>query len=78
MRKVHADRLLQLGTEKEIEMGKHGGRNRRVRIDEDAHCKVCHRRFGASAIRVYPDGEVVHYGCVGKRAGESAAQRNWG
>jgi hypothetical protein len=77
VRKANADRLLQLGTEKEIEMGKHGGRNRRVRIDDEAHCKVCHRRFGASAVRVYPDGEVVHYGCVGKRAGESAAQRNW-
>ena len=43
------------------------GRNRRVRIQEDDHCKVCHKRFGTSAIRVYPNNEVVHYGCAGNR-----------
>ena len=43
------------------------GRNRRVKIEEDDHCKVCHKRFGTSAIRVYPNNEVVHYGCVGNR-----------
>lgn len=32
------------------------------------HCRVCHKRFGASAVRVQPSGEVVHYGCVGGRA----------
>ncbi|KAL1297917.1 hypothetical protein AAFC00_006431 [Neodothiora populina] len=42
------------------------GRNRRVVIREDDHCKVCHKRFGNSAIRVYPDNEVIHYGCVGR------------
>ena len=78
VRKDDTDRLLQLGTDKEIEMGKHGARSRRVRIDEDAHCKVCHRRFGASAVKVYPDGEVIHYGCVNKKAGEAGAPRNWG
>ena len=78
VRKVNAERLLQLGTDKDIEMGRKAGRNRRARIDEDAHCKVCHRRFGASAVRVYPDGEVVHYGCVNKRAQDgSGAQRSW-
>jgi Vam6/Vps39-like protein vacuolar protein sorting-associated protein 39 len=48
-----------------------GGLNRRVVIDEDRHCAVCHKRFGGSAIRVYPDNSVVHSGCmrssVGKR-----------
>jgi hypothetical protein len=78
VRKVNAERLLQLGTDEDVEMGRKAGRNRRARIDEDAHCKVCHRRFGASAVRVYPDGEVVHYGCVNKRAQDGGvAQRSW-
>ncbi|KAF2107254.1 hypothetical protein BDV96DRAFT_616921 [Lophiotrema nucula] len=41
-----------------------GGMNRRVVIDEDRHCAVCHKRFGGSAIRVYPDNSVVHSGCL--------------
>lgn len=45
-----------------------GGRNKRVVIGEDRHCRVCGKRFGNSAIRVYPDGQVVHYGCY-NRAG---------
>ena len=68
VRKVNTERLLLLGRDKEVDMGRVGGRNKRVRIGEDDHCRVCHRRFGASAVRVYPDGVVVHYGCVGKRA----------
>jgi hypothetical protein len=52
-------------------------------IKEEDHCRVCHKRFGASAIRVHPDGEVVHYGCVGGRGqGRKAeglgAKRTWG
>lgn len=43
-----------------------GGRARKVVIREDSHCKVCLRRFGNSAIRVFPDNRVVHYGCVGR------------
>lgn len=42
------------------------GRNRRVVISEDRHCAVCFKRFGSSAIRVYPDNTVVHYGCFPK------------
>lgn len=41
-----------------------GGLNRRVVIDEDRHCAVCHKRFGGSAIRVHPDNSVVHSGCM--------------
>jgi len=41
-----------------------GGLNRRVVIDEDRHCAVCHKRFGGAAIRVYPDNSVVHSGCM--------------
>jgi len=41
-----------------------GGLNRRVVIDEERHCAVCHKRFGGSAIRVFPDNGVVHSGCA--------------
>ncbi|KAF2639166.1 hypothetical protein P280DRAFT_499448 [Massarina eburnea CBS 473.64] len=41
-----------------------GGLNRRVVVTEDRHCAVCHKRFGGSAIRVYPDNSVVHSGCL--------------
>lgn len=64
VRKVELERQLLLGSE-----GKPGGakgRNRRVVIREEDHCKVCHKRFGNSAVRVYPDNEVIHYGCVGR------------
>jgi hypothetical protein len=40
------------------------GLNRRVVIDEDRHCAVCHKRFGGSAIKAYPDNSVVHSGCL--------------
>ncbi|KAF2470615.1 uncharacterized protein BDR25DRAFT_303677 [Lindgomyces ingoldianus] len=50
-----------------------GGLNRRVVIDEDRHCAVCHKRFGGSAIRVYPDNSVVHSGCL---RGSVAGKRN--
>ena len=41
------------------------GRNRKITIDESRHCVVCRKRFGGSAVRVYPDSSVVHYGCAG-------------
>lgn len=44
-----------------------GGRSRRVVIGEERVCGVCHKRFGGSAVRVFPDGAVVHYGCAGRR-----------
>ncbi|KAI4755680.1 hypothetical protein E4T52_12253 [Aureobasidium sp. EXF-3400] len=47
-------------------MQQKGGRSRRVVIREEDHCRVCHKRFGNSAVRVYPDNEVIHYGCVGR------------
>ena len=52
------------------------GRGRKVVITEDRHCSVCHKRFGGSAIRVYPDGVVVHYGCYGK--GRPVTGPTWG
>ncbi|TKA32841.1 hypothetical protein B0A50_01067 [Salinomyces thailandicus] len=72
VRSVNAERMLLLGEDKLEEMGVKGGKNRRVRITEEDLCRICHKRFGASAVRVYPDNTVVHYGCAGKRAaGES-------
>lgn len=57
------------------------GFNRRVVIDEDRHCAVCHKRFGGSAIRVYPDNSVVHSGCirgsVGKTKSSSGGGMSW-
>ncbi|KAF2089907.1 hypothetical protein K490DRAFT_36305 [Saccharata proteae CBS 121410] len=61
--KVAVEAALLLG-----EGGK-GGRNRHVVISDERHCQVCGKRFGASAIRVYPDDSVVHYGCVNRSAG---------
>jgi hypothetical protein len=79
VRKLNTERILLLGRDEDVEKGRIGGRNRRARIGEDDHCKVCHRRFGASAVKVYPDGEVVHYGCAGKRVQESGGGvRGWG
>lgn len=41
-----------------------GKRNKCVKVTEERLCGVCHKRFGGSAIRVYPDGAVTHYGCL--------------
>lgn len=75
--KIEVEAAVLLGDEKVDARGKRvpGGLNRRVVIDEDRHCAVCHKRFGGSAIRVYPDNSVVHSGClrgsVGKKATNS-------
>lgn len=64
--KVAIETMVRLGEGKVGRDGKKvpGGLNRRVIIDEDRHCAVCHKRFGGSAIRVYPDDSVVHSGCM--------------
>jgi Vam6/Vps39-like protein vacuolar protein sorting-associated protein 39 len=62
LRKVDAVRVqaaLQLG-----EGIKSGGRSRKVRIDEERVCGVCHKRLGGSVISVFPDKSVVHLGCA--------------
>ncbi|KAI6822210.1 hypothetical protein KC340_g12875 [Hortaea werneckii] len=85
VRRANTERRCLLGEDKFADMGVKGGRNRRVRITEEDLCKVCHKRFGASAVRVYPDNTVVHYGCAGKYSGEdgrlgrrSVSGRGWG
>ncbi|OAL50246.1 hypothetical protein IQ07DRAFT_587895 [Pyrenochaeta sp. DS3sAY3a] len=64
--KVAVEAAVLLGDAKVDKYGKSvpGGLNRRVVIDEDRHCADCHKRFGRSAIRVYPDNTVVHTGCM--------------
>jgi Vam6/Vps39-like protein vacuolar protein sorting-associated protein 39 len=57
---VSSQSMLLLG---EDTVGVAGGRNRRVAISEERICGVCHKRLGGSALRVYPNNEVVHYGC---------------
>ncbi|KAK4634186.1 Vacuolar morphogenesis protein 6 [Fulvia fulva] len=65
VRRANTERTLLVGPD-DSGHDKPLGKNRRVRIGEDDHCKVCLKRFGASAIRVYPDNEVIHYGCIGR------------
>ncbi|KAF2236514.1 AvaB protein [Viridothelium virens] len=75
--KAREDRELRIGGDGEREKG---GLSRRVVIREEDHCRVCHKRFGGSAIRVYPDGEVVHYGCFDRGKGgegEREVRRGW-
>lgn len=43
------------------------GRNRRIILGENRLCNVCHKRFGRAAARVFPNGEVLHYGCSDTR-----------
>jgi len=93
LQKDNAERRLLLGPDWLVE-GTNPGRNRsmRVRITEDDHCGVCHKRFGASAVRVWPAGgededgkkeglRVVHYGCMpGKEKQQPlrSGVRGWG
>jgi hypothetical protein len=44
-----------------------GGRGRRVVVQEDRVCGVCHKRLGGSVVAVLPDNSVVHYGCLARR-----------
>ena len=46
-----------------------GGRNRRVLVEEERVCGVCHKRLGGSVVAVLPDNSVVHYGCLGRAGG---------
>lgn len=79
VRRANTERLLALGPDG-VSSEKPLGKNRRVRIGEDDHCKVCHKRFGASAVRVYPDNQVIHYGCIGRSNAHGATRRSaaWG
>ncbi|KAF3921348.1 hypothetical protein ABW20_dc0101924 [Dactylellina cionopaga] len=44
-------------------------KKRAVVIGEERVCPVCHKRLGKSVISVFPDGQVVHYGCANRLAG---------
>jgi len=60
---VESQAVLLLGDENS---GGKGGRNRRVVVEEDRVCGVCHKRLGRSVISVLPDNSVVHYGCINR------------
>jgi len=49
------------------------GRRRRIVIDEERVCRVCHKRLAGSVISAFPDGSVVHLGCQGRRQQELAS-----
>lgn len=74
--KSHVDIQLQIGEEFD-EKGLpisgddvRRGQNRRVQLTDERMCAVCHKRFGRAAVRVWPNGEVRHYGCgEGRRLG---------
>lgn len=76
VRRANTERMLLIGPDNNPS-GKPMGKNRHVKISEDDHCKVCHKRFGASAVRVYPDNEVIHYGCI-NRSGNRKAEGGLG
>jgi len=42
------------------------GRNRRVLVEEEKVCGVCHKRLGGSVVAILPENSVVHYGCLGR------------
>ncbi|KAK4909051.1 Vacuolar morphogenesis protein 6 [Elasticomyces elasticus] len=65
VRRANTERVLLFGRDSQSSR-KPLGKNRRVRIGGDDQCNVCHIKFGLSAIRVYPDNEVLHYGCLGR------------
>ena len=50
------------------------GRQRKVRVDDERVCPVCHKRLGGSVISVFPDNSVVHLGCQSRRLAESTAR----
>jgi len=60
--------------------GGEGGKNRRVVVQEERVCRICHKRLGGSVIAVLPDNSVVHYGCVGHGKGQSERPKTgaWG
>ena len=50
------------------------GRQRKVRVDDERVCPVCHKRLLGSVISVFPDNSVVHLGCQGRRQAELLAR----
>ena len=64
---VRVQAALQLG---EGVLSRGGGRSRRVRVDEERVCGVCHKRLGGSVISVFPDNSVVHLGCANRKQNE--------
>ena len=50
------------------------GRQRKVRVDDERVCPVCHKRLGGSVISVFPDNSVVHLGCQSRKLAESTAR----
>ena len=66
VRSAQAELLLGDGTP-----GGNSGRNRRVVIQEERVCGVCHKRMGRSVVAVLPDNEVVHYSCLNRVNGRA-------
>ncbi len=46
--------------------------SRRVHINQDTMCPVCHKRIGNSVFASYPNGTVVHYSCKDRASAATA------
>jgi len=62
--KTEWEAVLALGAHGSNPTAASAGRNRRVVLAENRLCSVCNKRFGRAAVRVLPDGQVAHYGCI--------------
>ena len=68
--KIRVESKLLIGEDGDEKIAKTtpaSGLSRRIVISETRMCSVCHKRLGRAAIRVWPDGEIVHYGCTERR-----------
>lgn len=69
--KARVDIKLQIGNGDDDASDEHAnagaslerGQNRRTVLSDERMCSGCHKRFGRAAVRVWPSGEIRHYGC---------------
>jgi len=65
----------------QVEKGRRSvtGKSQMVIVGEEDHCKVCLKRFGNAAVKLWPDGEMVHYGCgmSGQRLKKEVITSEW-
>ncbi|KAK5106521.1 Vacuolar morphogenesis protein 6 [Lithohypha guttulata] len=60
----------KLGPSEPISDAAAKGRRRKIVINEDRVCRVCHKRLAGSIISAFPDGSVVHLSCQARREQE--------
>lgn len=66
--RAQGELLLGGGAREGVKGRGRGGRSRKVLVEEDRVCGVCHKRLGGSVIALLPEGDkVVHYGCLNRK-----------